>query len=181
MAKKTRKASGRRKRRTPEEQIADLEAELAELRARVREAKAFSPEAVQEERERLGLSVVEYAELVGVSHLTVYSWEAGRSKPRKAQLEKWLQAKGMNRAAAHDQLGLADRDRSRKQFTPETILSERDRLELSAADYAELVGVSALTIYNWEKGKTRPRDAQLERWLGVHGIGKRKAWEQLGF
>jgi transcriptional regulator with XRE-family HTH domain len=50
---------------------------------------------------------------------------------------------------------------------------------LSAADYGELVGVSGLTIYNWEKGKTKPREAQLDKWLTVKGIGKRKAWRQL--
>ena len=37
-----------------------------------------------------------------------------------------------------------------------------------------------LTIYNWEKGKTRPQAKQLEKWLAVKGIGKRKAWGRLG-
>ena len=57
----------------------------------------------------------------------------------------------------------------------------RARLGLSAADYGELVGVSALTIYNWEKGKGTPRPAQLDAWLELVGIGKRDAWERLGY
>ena len=50
---------------------------------------------------------------------------------------------------------------------------------MSAADYAELVGVSGLTIYNWEKGKSRPRAAQLEAWGEVRNLGKREAWKRL--
>jgi len=68
-----------------------------------------------------------------------------------------------------------------RQFKPERVLEERDRLELSAADYSVLVGVTPLTIYNWEHGRSRPRAAQLERWLDVYGIGKREAWDRLGY
>ena len=42
-------------------------------------------------------------------------------------------------------------------------------------------GVSALTIYNWEMGKSRSRAMQLDEWLAVNGIGKRKAWKRLGY
>ena len=34
----------------------------------------------------------------------------------------------------------------------------------SGCHYAKLVGVSSLTIYNWEHGKTRPRQEQSARW-----------------
>ena len=50
-----------------------------------------------------------------------------------------------------------------------------------AADYAELVGVSGLTIYNWEHGRTKPRAQQLGQWAKVRGIGKREAWRRLGY
>ena len=70
---------------------------------------------------------------------------------------------------------------ARKDFTPAKVRRERARLELSAADYGELVGVSGLTIYNWEKGKSTPRPQQLDAWLEVAGIAKRKAWKRLGY
>lgn len=41
---------------------------------------------------------------------------------------------------------------------------------MSAADYAKLVGVSPQTIYNWEKGKTRPRKEQIAR-LSLLSVG----------
>lgn len=65
------------------------------------------------------------------------------------------------------------------RFSPSWVKAHRERLELSAADYAELVGVSALTIYNWEKGKTRPRQEQLAAWAEIRGLGKREAWKRL--
>ena len=53
--------------------------------------------------------------------------------------------------------------------------AQRSRLGLSAADYGKLVGVSGLTIYNWEHGKARPRKAQLAALVTVRGVGKREA------
>ena len=54
-----------------------------------------------------------------------------------------------------------------------------ERLGFSANDYGRLVGVAGLTIYNWEKGKSKPRDKQLAAWAEVRGIGKREAWRRL--
>ncbi|MEM7306662.1 MAG: helix-turn-helix domain-containing protein [Planctomycetota bacterium] len=166
-------------RRSPEQQIKDLEAQIAVLKRELRERKKFSPEAVREDRARLELSAADYADLVGVSPLTIYSWEHGRSKPRSGQLMRWLEIRGMPRKKALDTLGIEDLA-NRGGFSPEAVFAERERLELSAADYGELVGVSMLTIYNWEKGKSFPREALLEKWLQVKGIGKREAWKRLG-
>ena len=66
------------------------------------------------------------------------------------------------------------------RFSPKWLRAHREKLELSAADYAKLVGVSGLTIYNWEKGKTKPRAQRLEQWAKVRGLGKREAWRRLG-
>ena len=175
---KRKKKAARKPRRTVEQQIADLEAEIERLRQRSKELSAFSPEMVREERERLELSATDYAQLVGVSHLTIYAWEQGRSKPRQKQLEQWLEVQGIGKKEAWDALGLK---RPPGGFSPESVYEERKRLELSAADYGKLVGVSALTIYNWEKGKTKPQQRQLEALLKVKGIGKRAAWKQLGY
>lgn len=47
------------------------------------------------------------------------------------------------------------------------------------ADFTALVGVSGLTIYNWEKGETRPQQRQLEAWAAVRGVRRREAWRML--
>ena len=66
-----------------------------------------------------------------------------------------------------------------RRFSPQGLRAHRERLDLSASDYAELVGVSAQTIYNWESGKSRPRPEQLAALVAVKGMGKREAWKRL--
>ena len=61
------------------------------------------------------------------------------------------------------------------RFSPKWVKADRRRLGLSAKDYALLVGVSALTIYHWESGKSKPRPKALAGWAEVRGIGKREA------
>ena len=65
------------------------------------------------------------------------------------------------------------------RFVPRSVKAQRERLGLSAENYGKLVGVSGLTIYNWEQGKSRPRDKHLAALVGVRGIGKREAMKRL--
>ena len=65
------------------------------------------------------------------------------------------------------------------RFSARSVKMQRTRLGLSAADYARLVGVSPLTIYNWENGKSRPRKEQLALLVAVRGVGKREALRRL--
>ena len=68
---------------------------------------------------------------------------------------------------------------STPRFSPTWLGKHRAKLGISAAGYAKLVGVSGLTIYNWEKGKSRPRQAQLVALAGVREMGKREAVAKL--
>ena len=65
------------------------------------------------------------------------------------------------------------------RFSPGWLEAHRDRLGLAAADYAELVGVSPQTIYNWEHGRSKPRNQQLVSLAAIRGIGKREALRRL--
>ncbi len=65
------------------------------------------------------------------------------------------------------------------RFSARSVKAQRRRLGLSAADYGKLVGVSGLTVYNWESGKSRPRNAQLASLVAIRGIGKREAVKRL--
>lgn len=65
------------------------------------------------------------------------------------------------------------------RFSARSVRAQRTRLGLSAKDYGRLVGVSLLTIYNWEQGKSRPRKAQMDSLVAVRGIGKREALSRL--
>ena len=65
------------------------------------------------------------------------------------------------------------------RFSPKWLKADRRRLGLSAKDYGRLVGVSSLTIYNWESGKSKPSAERLAVWAEVRGIGKREAKRRL--
>ena len=65
------------------------------------------------------------------------------------------------------------------RFSSRSVKAQRQRLGLSAADYGRLIGVSGLTIYNWEHDKARPRKVQLAVLVAVRGIGKREALKKL--
>ena len=65
------------------------------------------------------------------------------------------------------------------RFSPGWVKADRKRLGLSAKDYGHLVGVSGLTIYNWEGGKSKPREKQLAAWAAVRGLGKREVMRRL--
>ena len=68
------------------------------------------------------------------------------------------------------------------RFSPRWVRSHRERIGFSQADYAMLVGVSPMTIHNWERGKTKPRKEQLAALAAVRKLGKREAerrWEML--
>jgi DNA-binding transcriptional regulator YiaG len=66
------------------------------------------------------------------------------------------------------------------RFRADGLKTHRGKLGISAKDYGKLAGVSSLTIYNWESGKSRPRKAALARYLAIRGLGKREAMERLG-
>jgi DNA-binding transcriptional regulator YiaG len=78
-------------------------------------------------------------------------------KRQIAELERRIKrAPKVEKAASTE----ADTDRQIR-FSAPRLKNHRAKLGLSAKDYGALIGVSGLTIYNWESGSTRPRDSQL--------------------
>jgi DNA-binding transcriptional regulator YiaG len=65
------------------------------------------------------------------------------------------------------------------RFSARSVRAQRQRLGLRQADYAKLVGVASMTIYNWESGKSRPRKEQLAAFVALRGLGKREAMKRL--
>lgn len=65
------------------------------------------------------------------------------------------------------------------RFSAKRLATQRQKLGLSAGDMGTLIGVSAQTIYNWEAGKTRPRQSQLAAIAAVRKLGKKAIQAQL--
>jgi DNA-binding transcriptional regulator YiaG len=68
---------------------------------------------------------------------------------------------------------------SRVRFVAKGLRSQRSRLGLSAAEFGKLLGVSAQSIYNWEREVARPRNEQISKLALLRALGKREAAERL--
>ena len=73
-----------------------------------------------------------------------------------------------------------DSGSKRSRFSAKGLKANRERLGLSADNYGKLIGVSGLSIYNWEQGKARPRESSIAALMSIRGIGKREAASRLG-
>src|ERR1035437_7909930 len=61
------------------------------------------------------------------------------------------------------------------RYSAVSVVAQRKRLGLSAADFGKLVGVTAHTVYKWEHGAARPRSAQVKAFGAIRGIGRTEA------
>lgn len=91
------------------------------------------------------------------------------------RLGKLLEKKAGASSAAKDAAAI---DRPLR-FRVDGLITQRQRLGLSAADMGALLGVSGQSVYKWESGKSRPRASQLEAIAKLRGIGKREATTRL--
>jgi len=69
----------------------------------------------------------------------------------------------------------------RLRISSTTIRTLRDRLRLTQAEFAKLVGVSGQSVYQWERrgGRLHLRHATLERVREIKGLGAREARKRL--
>ena len=111
-----------------------------------------------------------------------YRSEIAELKRRLAPLEKaaQLKVKKIAKASRIDVEPVAKaisktKAAVKKPFDAARLRAHRQKLELSAVDMAKLLKVSAVTLYNWELGKTTPRDSQLASIAAVLKLGKRSA------
>lgn len=65
------------------------------------------------------------------------------------------------------------------RFRADGLRKLRERLELSAPTLADILGVSAQTIYNWESKTTRPDKTMLARIAVLRKMGKREVQRRL--
>lgn len=65
------------------------------------------------------------------------------------------------------------------RFQARGLRSLRQRLGLSAAKMAQLLGVSELSVYNWETGKTTPQKERLAAIVQLRSAGKREIQTRL--
>jgi len=111
--------------------------------------------------------------------VTQYRGQIAQLKRRLQALEQQVRrlGKGSGRAAAPEPAD--DEGGPSLRFSAKGLATQRKRLGLSAASVAKILGVSALSVYKWESGKTRPRARQLEAIASLRKMGKREAMAKL--
>jgi DNA-binding transcriptional regulator YiaG len=108
-----------------------------------------------------------------------YRREIAKLKRQQREHEKKIAfLEGQARKIQHLPAGVVEQN-GEARFSARSVKAQRQRAGLSAADYAKLVGVSSLTIYNWEHNKSRPRKEQFASLVGLRGLGKREAQAKL--
>ncbi len=102
-----------------------------------------------------------------------------QSAPPPTTRKKTGKAAAKTAAEPADRAG-PDSGSRRSRFSAKGLKASREKLGLSADNYGKLVGVSGLSIYNWEQGKARPRESSIAALMSIRGIGKREAARRLG-
>jgi DNA-binding XRE family transcriptional regulator len=95
------------------------------------------------------------------------------------RLQKSGGRRGAGAAASAADDGGDEGDGRQIRYSAKSLASQRKRLGLSAAALAKLLDVSALSVYKWEKGSTRPRRKQIEAIAQLRGMGRRDAQKRL--
>ena len=74
---------------------------------------------------------------------------------------------------------ITEADSAKIRFAAKSVISQRKRLGISAADYGKLIGVTGHTVYKWEHGTARPRRAQLTALASTRRLRKAEALARL--
>lgn len=101
-----------------------------------------------------------------------------------AELKRQLKAleqtnRALRKAAAAGVEPPSDEDVKPIRFSAKGLHSLRVRLGLSAQELAQLLGVAAQSIYNWEQKKSAPREAQVQAIVAARSLTKKTARARL--
>lgn len=88
------------------------------------------------------------------------------------------QVKKVGRVAAKAAPKEQERDVALR-FSAKGLVKNRQRLDLSAADFGKLIGASGQAVYKWEEGKSRPREKYIAAIAGLRSTGKKEVRARL--
>lgn len=104
---------------------------------------------------------------------TKYRSDIAALKRQVIGLQKEMkQASGISKRSGQLEEEISE---ARHRFSAKGLASQRRRLGLSAEALGKLIGVSALSIYNWEGGKARPRAKHQPAIAALKTLGKKDA------
>ena len=108
-----------------------------------------------------------------------YRTEIAALKRRISTLEKQVPRAAKGRAAQAEDANDSSDSVKGKRFSAAGLRTLRARLDLSARDFAKLLGVSDQSVHKWETERAVPRAAQLASIVAIRKIGKKEAMAKL--
>ena len=158
-----------------------LKEEVGRLaRKEIRQQTAEMAKAVVQTQREIAALKRQIQTLTG--QLSSHKPEESRPMGRKKAARKKAGRKKTGRkktAAKPAGKATAARSSTRARFSTKGLKASREQLGLSADNFGKLIGVSGLSIYNWEQGKARPRESSIEALAKIKGMGKREAIKRL--
>jgi DNA-binding transcriptional regulator YiaG len=73
----------------------------------------------------------------------------------------------------------AGEEKDKLRFRMDGFITLRKKLDLSANEMGQLLGVSGQSIYKWEQGKAKPRASQLPAIAAARKMGKKEVMAKL--
>jgi DNA-binding transcriptional regulator YiaG len=114
---------------------------------------AMTPQQIKSLRQKLGLSRQELGEHLGVAASAVKTWEQGKSDPAARHREGLAPIKAMSQEQVNAALR---RQPAVPAMSPREIKGLRQKLGLAQGELAKLLGVWAVTVGTWERGRSVP-------------------------
>jgi DNA-binding transcriptional regulator YiaG len=107
-----------------------------------------------------------------------YRSDIAELKRRIAQLERLVGQlnKGSRKKLAEPADGAAT---TATRYSAKNLAALRKKLDLSAADFGLLLGVSGASIYLWEQDKTRPRPRNMPAIVALRKMSRKDALQHL--
>jgi DNA-binding transcriptional regulator YiaG len=106
-----------------------------------------------------------------------YRSEIAELKRRIAALESSITR--VAKQAGKPAKARADEDKDKLRFRQDGFITLRKKLNLSANEMGQLLGVSGQSIYKWEQGKAKPRASQLPAIAAARKMGKKEVMAKL--
>ena len=135
-------------------------------------------QALKDEIVRLARKEIKMQVGVTKRAATRHRGEIAELKRRIGSLEKkvaFLEREEKKRVVA----GPSESAATKTRFSAQGLKTHRAKVGLSAKNYGRLVGVGHLSIYDWERGKSRPRPQRMAALAEVRKLGKREAERRL--
>lgn len=109
--------------------------------------------------------------------VTSHRSEIAALKRRVVELERRLRQSQRGQGATVDKrvTPATENGRQKVRFSPKSLISQRKRLGLSAADVGLLFGTTGQSIYNWEAGRARPSARHMATLGALRKLGRRQA------